>query len=59
MTTTVYWTPGTRLLLQEIQQYIRNQLADKTAEKLVATLLTRTRQLEVDTLRGQKKQLRL
>jgi len=54
MTTTVYWTPSARLRLQEIQQFIRDQHADKSAEKMVATLLARTRQLEVAPLSGHK-----
>jgi plasmid stabilization system protein ParE len=51
---TVYWTPGARLRLQEIQQYIRDQHAGKAAEKMVATLLKRTRQLEAIPLSGHK-----
>ena len=50
----VYWTPGARLRLQEIQQYISDQHAGEAAEKIVATLLKRTRQLEVAPLSGRK-----
>lgn len=50
----VYWTPGARLRLQEIQQYIRDQNADNSADKMVAILLKRTRQLEIVPFSGHK-----
>lgn len=50
----VYWTPEARTRLKEIQDYIINQDAPKAAKEVVATLLSRTRQLEAAPLSGRK-----
>lgn len=44
--TPVYWTPEARTRLKDIQDYLINQHATKAANKVIVTLLSRTRQLE-------------
>lgn len=52
--TTVYWAPEARSRLKEIQDYMISQHAAKAAKEVVATLLSRTRQLETVPLSGHK-----
>ena len=44
--TPVYWTPEARTRLKDIQDYLINQHATKAANKVIVTLLSRTRQIE-------------
>jgi len=42
----VFWTPEARRRLRDIRDYIIGQNAPKVAKKIIAILLSRTRQLE-------------
>ena len=50
----VYWTPEAHKKLKEIQNYIISKDAPQAAKKVVATLLSRTRQLETFARSGRK-----
>ena len=50
----VYWTPEARMRLKEIQDFIIGQDAPQAANRVVTTLLSRTRQLETAPLSGRK-----
>ena len=52
--TPVYWTPEARTRLKGIQDYLINQHATKAANKVIVTLLSRTRQLEEVPLSGHR-----
>lgn len=50
----VYWTLEARTSLKDIQDYIISQDAPKAARDVVATLLSRTRQLETAPYSGRQ-----
>ena len=50
----VYWTPEARARLKEIRDYIISKDAPQAAQKVVTTLLLRTRQLETVALSGRR-----
>ena len=50
----VFWTPEARRRLRDIRDYIISQNAPNAAKKIIAILLSRTRQLEEAPLSGSK-----